>query len=190
MQTEPPNACPGEGLAGLQSTILDRQPGPSSGPFGEFIQGKEVVTAPEDVLVITRLFDAPPACVFDAWMSREGWQSWIGPEGVHCDVSLLEPHVGGRYRLEMHLPGGGGILVGGIFKIVDRPRTLSFTWGADGDPTRQSIITLTFTEAAKGTELRLRQEGLGSASNRDAHRHGWIGALNKLQHHLAKKEPP
>ncbi len=46
----------------------------------------------------------------------------------------------------------------GIFKKIDRPRSLSFTWGADGDPTRQSVITLTFNKLGNKTELILRQE--------------------------------
>ena len=74
--------------------------------------------------------------------------------------------------------------VAGTFRIIDRPRSLSFTWGVESDPTRQSLITLTFSEVGKKTELILRQEGLGSASNRDQHGHGWNCALNKLDRYL------
>ena len=56
------------------------------------------------VLEITRVFDATPAHVFEAWLDREEWQSWIGPEGIDCEVPLLERRVGGRYRVIMHLP--------------------------------------------------------------------------------------
>jgi uncharacterized protein YndB with AHSA1/START domain len=138
----------------------------------------------DTTLVIRRLFEAPPNRVFDAWLTREEWQAWIGPEGVDCDVSAFEPHVGGRYRLEMLMSGGGRIVTTGIFKSIDRPRSLSFTWGAEGDPTRQSLITLTFKELGNKTELILHQEGLGSASSRDAHGRGWNSALNKLDRHL------
>jgi uncharacterized protein YndB with AHSA1/START domain len=64
------------------------------------------LTVADDTLVITRLFNAPASRVFDAWLSREEWQSWIGAEGAPCDVSLLEPRVGGQYRLKMHMTGG------------------------------------------------------------------------------------
>ena len=47
--------------------------------------------ADDTTLVITRLFEAPPAAVFDAWLTREEWQAWIGPEGVDCDVSCRRP---------------------------------------------------------------------------------------------------
>jgi uncharacterized protein YndB with AHSA1/START domain len=81
------------------------------------------------VLEILRLFDAPPNIVFDAWLEREQWQAWIGPEGCQCEVPLLEPKIGGRYRIQMHLSDGREIPVEGVFKIIDRPNRLAFTWG-------------------------------------------------------------
>ena len=139
----------------------------------------------ETTLVFTRLFDAPPARVFDAWLERDEWQAWIGPEGVNCEVPLLEPRVGGRYRVTMKMSSGETIPVAGIFKVIDRPRTLVFTWGWDGDPARESLVTLTFTRKGDKTELTLRQEGLGSVENRDGHNKGWNGAFNKLDKYLA-----
>lgn len=95
--------------------------------------------------------------------------------------------MGGGYRLEMRVPGGERIAVAGVFKSIDRPRSLSFTWGAEGDPTRQSLVSLTFNELGNKTELTLRQEGLGNASNRDQHGQGWNSALNKLDRHLRQR---
>jgi uncharacterized protein YndB with AHSA1/START domain len=137
-----------------------------------------------DTLVLTRIIDAPPARVFDAWLKREEWQAWIGPEGVRCEVPLLEPRVSGRYRVTMHLTGGQTIPVAGVFQIIDRPHRLAMTWGMEGDPSRQSLLTITFRKLGESTELTLRQEGLGSASNRDDHCKGWNSALNKLVAHL------
>jgi uncharacterized protein YndB with AHSA1/START domain len=146
------------------------------------------VTVPHDdegTLVLTRILDAPPARVFGAWLNREEWQAWIGPEGVRCEVPLLEPRVGGRYRVTMYSAGGQTIRVAGIFKIIDRPQTLAMTWGIEGDPARQSLLTITFKKRGQSTELTLRQEGLGSASNRDDHGKGWNSAINKLVAYLA-----
>ena len=137
-----------------------------------------------DTLVLTRIIDAPPARVFDAWLKREEWQAWIGPEGVRCEVPLLEPRVSGRYRVTMHLTGGQTIPVAGVFQIIDRPHRLAMTWGMEGDPSRQSLLTVTFRKLGESTELTLRQEGLGSASNRDDHGKGWNSALNKLVAYL------
>ena len=146
------------------------------------------MTTPHDdegTLVLTRILDAPPARVFDAWLNREEWQAWIGPEGVRCEVPLLEPRAGGRYRVTMHLSGGQTIPVAGVFKIIDRPHTLAMTWGMEGDPSRQSLLTITFKQLGQSTELTLRQEGLGNAFNRDDHGKGWDSALDKLVAYLA-----
>jgi uncharacterized protein YndB with AHSA1/START domain len=138
-------------------------------------------------LVLTRLFDAAPESVFDAWLNREEWAAWIGPEGVNCDVPLLEPRVGGRYCVTMRMSGGQVIPVAGLFKTIDRPNLLVFTWGWEGDSSRESLITITFNKKGGKTELILRQEGLGSVSNRDEHGKGWSSALNKLDKYLASK---
>ena len=141
----------------------------------------------ETTLKLIRVFDAAPERVFDAWMSRAEWQAWLGPEGVRCDIPLLDARIGGKYRLTMHLPSGQTIPVAGVFKTIDRPRTLAFTWGLEGDPTRQSLVTLTFRAVnAHQTEMSLCQEGLGSIANRDDHGKGWNSAFNKLAAHLAR----
>ncbi len=145
------------------------------------------VTSPPDetTLELRRLFDAAPEALFDAWMSREEWAAWIGPEGIDCEVPVLEPKVGGRYEVTMRLRNGQVIPVSGVFRTIERPHLLVFSWGWNGDPTRQSLITLEFTARGTRTELLLRQEGLGTVANRDDHGRGWTGALNKLQRYLA-----
>lgn len=143
------------------------------------------MTDDETTLVIERTFDAPVEAVFDAWMAREQWQAWIGPEGADCAVPVLEPQVGGRYEIEMRMSDGSLIPVTGVFQAIDRPHAVRFTWGWAGDPDRQSVITLTFRAAGGGTRLTLRQEGLGTLANRDGHERGWSSALRKLDRFLA-----
>jgi uncharacterized protein YndB with AHSA1/START domain len=138
----------------------------------------------ETTLLIKRTFDARAEDVFDAWLTRERWQAWIGPEGMDCKVTLLEPHVGGRYRIDMCAPDGSIIPVSGRFEVVDRPHTLRFTWGWDGDPSKQSVVTLGFAEANGATEFTLRQEGLGTVENRHQHEYGWNNTLGKLGRYL------
>jgi len=82
----------------------------------------------ETILELRREFDASPAAVFDAWMTREEWGAWIGPEGMRCEVPTLEPTVGGRYEITMRLGNGQVIPVSGVFKVIERPKRLVFSW--------------------------------------------------------------
>jgi uncharacterized protein YndB with AHSA1/START domain len=107
------------------------------------------------------------------------------PAGRKLRVPLLEPRVGGRYRITMRLSDGRVIPVSGVFKAIDAPRSLVFTWGWEGDPSRESLVTIGLRERGGKTELTLRQEGLGSVSNRDDHGKGWNSALDKLVAYLA-----
>ncbi|HTV95463.1 MAG TPA: SRPBCC domain-containing protein [Steroidobacteraceae bacterium] len=142
----------------------------------------------DTTLEITRMFDAPAARVFDAWLNREEWQSWIGPEGLRCEVPLLEPRVGGRYRIIMRLADGRVIPVAGIYRTVASPRTLAFTWGAEADPARHTLITLSLADNGDTTDLTLRQEGFASVGTRDTHVAGWNEALNKLEAYLTGRD--
>ena len=141
------------------------------------------------VLVIRRLFDAPPETVFDAWLEREQWQAWIGPEGCQCDVPLLEPKVGGRYRIQMHLSDGREIPVEGVFKVVDRPHALAFTWGWALGGHADTLVSLTFRAVGGQTEITLTHEGLPGEEDRINHGKGWNSALNKLARFVKGKTP-
>jgi uncharacterized protein YndB with AHSA1/START domain len=140
------------------------------------------------VLQVRRVFDASPEELFDAWLEREQWQAWIGPEGCQCDVPVLEPKVGGRYRIQMHLSDGREIPVEGEFKTIDRPRTLVFTWGwalSEGS----TLVRLTFKAVEGGTELTLIHEGLPTPQDREGHGKGWNSALNKLARYVKGETP-
>jgi uncharacterized protein YndB with AHSA1/START domain len=136
-------------------------------------------------LQIRRIIPGPVGKVFDAWLVREEWQAWIGPEGIQCEVPLLEPRVGGTYSVVMHLANGSIMDVGGAFQVIEPPHRLIFTWGAAGFTDKQSLVTLEFRDLDGKTELTLTQEGLGTVENTAAHEHGWNGALNKLERYVA-----
>jgi uncharacterized protein YndB with AHSA1/START domain len=137
-------------------------------------------TTVNPVLEITRTFDALPGAVFDSWLVREQWQAWIGPEGCRCDVPLLEPKVGGRYRIQMHLSDGREIPVEGVFKVIDRPNTLAFTWGWALSGKADTLVKLAFRAKGQQTEITLTHSGLPTEEDRAGHGKGWNSTLNKL----------
>ena len=59
--------------------------------------------------------------------------------------------MGGRYEITMRLGNGQVIPVSGVFKVIERPTRLVFSWGWNGDPARQSLVTLEFTARGAGS---------------------------------------
>lgn len=139
--------------------------------------------AEETVLIIRRHFKAPPERVFAAWTSFEAWQAWIGPRGVECTMHRLDASPGGTFSLTMATPDGRTLPAAGTFKTITPNETLVFTWGWNGDPAKQSLITLSFRPKDGGTEMLLRQEGLPE-DQRDGHRGGWESAFDKLRDYV------
>jgi uncharacterized protein YndB with AHSA1/START domain len=107
-----------------------------------------------------RIFDAPRERVFDAWLSKD-WGEWAGPAGIKGEVTLMEPRVGGRYRVVMHRPDGTAIAVGGAYREIDRPNRLAFGWKWEHEE-QDTLITLTFRTVGGKTELTLRHEGFAN----------------------------
>ena len=52
-------------------------------------------------IVIERTYAARPEEVWDLWTTKEGFESWWGPEGFRADVHLIEPRVGGALHYDM-----------------------------------------------------------------------------------------
>jgi uncharacterized protein YndB with AHSA1/START domain len=135
-------------------------------------------------LKLVRTFPTTPGRLFDAWMIRENWQQWIGPEGIPCTVVEMNPVVGGTYLLHMMPPGMRLIRVAGTYKILDRPDHIEFTWeSADGST--WSYVSLTFRSVDEGTEMTLHHHGLGTPENCESHGEGWQSAFNKLERYAS-----
>jgi uncharacterized protein YndB with AHSA1/START domain len=63
------------------------------------------VTAARDKLTLERTFDASLADVWELWTTKDGLESWWGPEGFSVTVHELELHVGGALRYTMTATG-------------------------------------------------------------------------------------
>ena len=135
-------------------------------------------------LEMTRTFNAPPARVFACFTSKEEWSGWAGSRENPGKVTLLEPRVGGRYRMVMRRPDGVEMAVGGVFQVLEEPSRLAFTWKWEhGEDT--TLITIFLRDVGGKTEMHFRHEGFTSEDDRNNHNKGWAGALDKLEAFLA-----
>ncbi len=57
--------------------------------------------APQAAVVIERTYRASIEELWALWATKDGFESWWGPEGFRVEVGLLEPRVGGALEYEM-----------------------------------------------------------------------------------------
>ncbi len=58
-------------------------------------------TAAERAITIERTYTAGIADVWDLWTTREGFESWWGPDGFRVEVHVLDARVGGALTYDM-----------------------------------------------------------------------------------------
>lgn len=133
-------------------------------------------------LEMSRFIRAPRERVFDAFVQREALSAWMCPRGMHAAEVEVEARIGGRYRIVMRSRIGETFVVGGVYREIERPERLVYTWRWEsaGMPNMETLITATFAERDGGTEMRLLHTGFPEASVRDSHGQGWSSTLNKL----------
>ena len=118
--------------------------------------GAVAITTPGDRhIVVTRLFDAPRALVFEAWTKAEHVAHWWDPSGVPLAVCEIDLRQGGAFRWVNRAPDGGeGYVFRGIYREIVPPEKLVFT--APDSPERGA--TLVFAEDGKKTRLTITME--------------------------------
>ena len=142
-------------------------------------------SATKPSLTLKRRLKAPPAKVFAAWTDPQKIARWMGPEQVESVRAETDARTGGRYRFVMRTTGGEEHDVSGSYREVVPNEKLVFTWAWKSTPERQSLVTVTFKPDGDGTLLTLTHEQFFDEEARDRHRHGWTGALAKLEAFVA-----
>ena len=147
-------------------------------------------SAATDELVITRIFNAPPALVFAAWTEPEHLAHWSGPEGFTTPHHEMDLRPGGRYRACLRSPEGEDHWVAGVYREIQPPVRLVMThaWENSDPPGPETLVTVTFAEEGRGrTRMHFRQTGFTSKASRDGHAGGWSSSFDKLASHLEGK---
>ena len=140
-------------------------------------------------LIITRVFEAPRELVFAAWIDPLQATQWWGPKGFTTVSNAMDVRIGGEWRRCMRSPEGTEHWSRGIYRQIDAPERLVFTFqwergGAAGHGP-ETLVTVSFIELGPSrTELTLRQEGFATVSGRDEHRIGWSSALDRFDEYL------
>lgn len=146
-------------------------------------------------LVLTRVFDAPRALVFQAWTDPRHVARWWGPKCFTNPVCEWDARPGGSIHVEMTAPDGVVYPMKGRFHEVAPPERLVFTStafeDAEGRPQLEVINTITLVEHEGRTTLTLRAKLIRATPETAAAlggmETGWSQSLDKLAEHLARE---
>jgi uncharacterized protein YndB with AHSA1/START domain len=82
----------------------------------------KITTPTEREIVMTRVFDAPRALVFDAFTKPDLIKRWLfGPDGWWMEVCEVDLRVGGKYRYLWRHSNGTEMGMGGVFREIAPP---------------------------------------------------------------------
>ena len=133
-------------------------------------------------VTITRLVQATPDRVFAAWTTPQLMKQWNAPGDRTNPVVEVDLRIGGRYRIHMAAPDGKTSKVTGVYREIDPPRRLVYTWFWETNPDLgEMVVTVEFHPRGEATEIVLVHAGCVSEEAANNHRNGWLGALPKLE---------
>lgn len=113
------------------------------------------VTTPADREIrMTRLFDAPPALVWEAMTRPEHIRQWWGNlgEGYSVPVCEVDLRVGGKWRFVNRHPDGEAEFYG-EYREIDAPRRIVFTEIFAAFPDTVSVVTADYVEEGGKTRM-------------------------------------
>ena len=143
-------------------------------------EARPVAVADDRTLVITRLFAAPPALVFQAWTDRSHILNWMGPRNYPAVSFEHDFRVGGTWRACLRaLDGIRTLWQGGIYREIRAPDRLAYTFAWDDGP--ETLITVNFSLQDGKTRMIFTQTPFETPERREDHRFGWNSSFDRLQ---------
>ena len=130
-------------------------------------------------LRIASIIAAPRHKVYAAWTTPEILAQWFAPGSRRPHPEILDVRVGGTYKIIMKGEDDSPAAVGTYQAVVPNEK-LVFTWGWDGDPSQPTLVTVTFADKGKGTEVVLVHDRFATADTCEHHRMGWQAIMDKL----------
>jgi uncharacterized protein YndB with AHSA1/START domain len=135
-------------------------------------------------VVVRRTITASAEDLFDAWLDPMALAEWMRPGEIQSTVATLEPRVGGRYEIIMR--GASETYPHtGVYRVIDRPRQLVFTWHSRGTEQKESLVTVDFLARGERTEVVVTHERLPESA-RPSHANGWTSGLARLEESFQK----
>lgn len=130
---------------------------------------------------VRRTIRAPQQRVFDAWTRAEEIKRWHAANTSAVLEASADLRVGGAWAVLMHNQLGEDHWVRGVYREIDPPRRLVYTWSWDTPGrAKDTLVTVEFIDRGNATEVVVRHEGLADQESRDRHTMGWEAGLANL----------
>ena len=132
-------------------------------------------------------FRAGPERVFDAWtLAAEIASWWRDPDEFATEIWEGDLRPGGAWRVVFRGADGGKSSASGVYREVQRPSRLSFTWKPDWDDDPPTLIAFEIAPMRDGARLTLTHSGFSSEQAREDNAGAWDGPMAMVAAHLAK----
>jgi uncharacterized protein YndB with AHSA1/START domain len=137
-------------------------------------------TPTQTTITIRHTVAAPRETVFQAWTEPELLARWWWPPRFATTFAIdLRP--GGTYSIRSAAqPDGTVLAISGIFREVQPPQRLVYTWRWEGADTDETLVTVVFSENAGQTTIDLTHERFASEGDAANNRLGWQSCLDRL----------
>ena len=129
-------------------------------------------------VVVRRTIAAPAEDLFDAWLDPQALAQWMRPGTIQSTVAQVEARVGGGYEITMQ-GTSGPIVHKGVYRTIDRPTRLAFTWITAFTENRETLVTVDFIRLGQRTEVVVTHEQLPESAL-PSHHKGWTSGLEHL----------
>jgi uncharacterized protein YndB with AHSA1/START domain len=135
-----------------------------------------------NTVTLHRVLKAPPERVYRAFLDAQAFAKWLPPHGFTGQVHLMEPAVGGQYRMSFtNFSNGQSHAFGGRYLVLEPNRKLVYTAEfEDANLPGQMQTSVELTEVFCGTEVRIEQQGIPAAIPVQACYLGWQESLALL----------
>jgi uncharacterized protein YndB with AHSA1/START domain len=134
---------------------------------------------------VTHRFSASPERVYDAWLEPAKLRAWMSAAlkemGLSDDIRRIEvdARVGGKFFFS-DMREAGEARHWGTYRVLDRPRTIEFTWIVDeSQDDEPSIVTITIEPDGAGSFVTIVHEKI-FASYVERVEGGWSNMLRNI----------
>jgi glutathione S-transferase len=150
------------------------------------------MTATDTSMTVVReiTIKAPAARVFAALTEPDQLTQWWGDEKTYRVTQLKRDlRVGGTWQSTGTSTDGREFIVQGVYRAIDPPRLLEYTWRPSWapDPTQpDTVVRIDLFERDGGTLVRVTHSGFADAAQRNSHDDGWMRVFGWLRAFVEK----